>query len=356
MTIKEPKSKKDKLRDKAESKIIKTRLKVVDTLYSQNGKPDSERTGFREIGKRFGKSHTWVADVANLAFKEKKTRKKDGKKYTKYIRHSDFMQRLARNKPGPKPRTYSQKRKAAKWDILETKAQYPQLGAAKINAIAGFPVSAPTAHSILMEAGFEPVSKHTGKVYKRFEMPYIDDMWQIDYVELGTDKLTGKKVESLSVIDDHSRYIFSANARISATTDDVIEILESIIAVYGCPKAILSDHGTQWAASNGGDTRFDRWCEDHGIVHIMGQVRKPTTQGKVERWHGSMRREAGLPEEATLEQYQRIMTGYVRFYNEVRPHWACDLKTPKQVYERGCVDRSISLLTPMLSFEAVCSQ
>ena len=143
-----------------------------------------------------------------------------------------------------------------------------------------------------------------GKVYKSFEMEHPNDMWQIDYVELGTDTLTGRKVESLSMIDDHSRFMFSANARISATTDDVLEFLEMAISIYGAPKKILSDHGTQWASNNGGDIRFDEWCKSKGIKHIMGQVRKPTTQGKVERYHGNIRREAYLPEEATVEEYQ----------------------------------------------------
>ena len=134
----------------------------------------------------------------------------------------------------------------------------------------------------------------------------------------------------------------------------MLDILDSIIAVYGAPKAILSDQGTQWAASNGGDTRFDEWCEKRGIKHIMGKVRKPTTQGKVERWHGSLRRESNLPPRATLEEYQRIMDEYVEFYNEVRPHWSCDLRTPAATYEMRHKDLAIASLASMESSWSLC--
>lgn len=220
--------------------------------------------------------------------------------------------------------------------------------------MTGSKLSAPTVHDILMKAGNEPVTMRLGRVYKSFERPFINDLWQIDYVELGTDIRTGRKVESLSVIDDNSRFIFSANARTTATTDDVLEILDSIIAEYGAPKAILSDHGTQWAANNGGDTRFDEWCERHGILHIMGQVRKPTTQGKVERWHGSLRRETNLPPSATLQEYQKIMERYVDFYNNVRPHWSCGLRTPGATYKERHKDLAIASLASMESSWALC--
>lgn len=56
------------------------------------------------------------------------------------------------------------------------------------------------------------MTKRKGRAYKRFEMENVNEMWQIDYVELGVDSTTGRKVESLSIIDDHSRAILSANA------------------------------------------------------------------------------------------------------------------------------------------------
>ncbi len=215
---------------------------------------------------------------------------------------------------------------------MAVKKQHPELGAAKISKMACSPVSAPTARKILYLAGYPPVTMRRGRKYRRFEKEYVNEMWQIDYVQIGWDSVTGRAVESLSVIDDHSRMMLTADAGITATTDDVIRILEEAIGVYGKPHAILSDHGTQWCSSNGGSTRFDEWCGRNGIEHHMGGVRKPTTQGKVERYHGSLKREAGLHETGTLEEYLAIIRRYVRFYNEERPHWALGLETPLKVF------------------------
>ena len=186
--------------------------------------------------------------------------------------------------------------------------------------------SHPTAYAVLKESGFPNVTMRLGKVYRSFEMLHANDMWQIDYVELGTDKLTGRKVEFLSVINDKSRRMLSHTVEVSATTDNVLSILEEYIERYGVPATILSDYGTQWAFNNGGDTRFDEWCGSKGIRHVIGGVRKPITQGKVERWHGSIRRGANLPDKATLEEYDVLMSQYIEFYNERRSHWALGLK------------------------------
>lgn len=243
------------------------------------------------------------------------------KKVCVYEMKHDVRTLIKRSKTGPAEGYLAPKTVIAIEAIVGTKEAYPVLGAAKINQIAESPVSAPTARKILYREGFPPVTKRKGRTYKTFEMEHTNDMWQIDYVELGTDRITGRKVESLSVIDDHSRMVLSANASVTATTDDVIRILEDAIRTYGAPCRILSDHGTQWCSSNGGTTRFDEWCLENGIEHIMGKVRKPTTQGKVERWHGSIRREAHLPSMAAVEEYQSLMKAYVDFYNNIRPHW-----------------------------------
>lgn len=331
MTKKESITRKEKQRFKREEKIESERARVVELFISENGRPDKERSSYRIIAKRFDKSHMWVKDIKDRSLIAVHKVKK-GVKYTVYHKVSNYKQSLKRCRRGPPPGTYSKRRIDATQIVLDTKKKYIHLGAAKIVMIAGVPLSAPTVHNILMNAGYEPVTMRLGKVYKSFERDHPNDMWQIDYVELGIDSLTGRKVESLSIIDDHSRFVFTPNARISFTTEDVLELLEYAISIYGVPKEILSDHGTQWASNNGGDTRFDEWCKSKGIKHTMGRVRKPTTQGKVERFHGTLRREADLPKKATVEEYQRILENFVEFYNWKRPHWSHNLDTPAKRY------------------------
>lgn len=136
MTKKEPMSRKEKARFKAESEVQAIRAKAIEILVADNGKPDKERRSFREIGRMYNKSQTWVADIAKKCLTKKKL-KRNGLEYTKYCKNSNYRQLLARGKRGPVPGTYSQKRIDATKEILEIKRQNPKLGAAKINAMTG---------------------------------------------------------------------------------------------------------------------------------------------------------------------------------------------------------------------------
>jgi len=151
-------------------------------------------------------------------------------------------------------------------------------------------------------------------------------MWQIDYVHVGHGS------HLLSVMDDCSGMILSADIRRTMTTDDVLDILDVCFEQYGRPKVILSDHGTQWYAVAGGDARFDRMCMKRKIKHIMGRVNHPQTQGKVERWHRSLKFESEIKNSDTLEGKRKVLDEYVDFYNAVRPHWGIYLKVPDSVY------------------------
>ena len=101
---------------------------------------------------------------------------------------------------------------------------------------------------------------------------------------------------------------------------------------HGTPKTILSDHGTQWYSTHGGDSRFDEFCDEYGIDHRMGGIRRPTTQGKVERWHGNIRRETDIDKADDIEEKRVILYDYMDFYNGIRPHHALGLRTPDEVY------------------------
>ncbi len=208
------------------------------------------------------------------------------------------------------------------------------IGARKIGLMSGVDASAPTVYKALRAAGYGPVRKQKGKHIKRYSRPAGNDQWNIDFVEIGTDVVTGKKVESLSVTDDHSRYTFSSDATIEATTEHVFDVLERLFRRYGTPRRIHSDHGVQWYSTSSGDSRFDRWCEERGIVHTMSPIRTPECNGKVERYHGCLRTEAGLPETGTVEDYQGILGRYRAFYNDRRPHCSLDYRTPAETYDK----------------------
>jgi hypothetical protein len=77
---------------------------------------------------------------------------------------------------------------------------------------------------------------------------------------------------------------------------------------------------------------FDAICRENGIEHLLTQPRSPTTTGKIERFHRSMRAEflSGRDAFTSLKVAQQALDEWVDFYNTARPHQAIDMLTPAQ--------------------------
>jgi hypothetical protein len=128
----------------------------------------------------------------------------------------------------------------------------------------------------------------------------------------------------VSGIDDHSRFVVSACVVARATARPVCDALELAMGRHGVPEAILTDNGKVFTARFGpgpGPVRFDRICINNGITHILTAPRSPTTTGKVERWHKTLRREfLNGKVFADLADAQAQLDGWVHEYNYERPH------------------------------------
>src|SRR6202035_4194290 len=101
---------------------------------------------------------------------------------------------------------------------------------------------------------------------------------------------------------------------------------------FGIPGEVLTDNGKQCTDrfGKGGEVLFDRICRDNGITHRLTQLRSPTTTGKIERFHGSLRRELlddAVPF-ADLAAAQAAVDAWVREYNTTRPHQAIGMAVP----------------------------
>ena len=104
------------------------------------------------------------------------------------------------------------------------------------------------------------------------------------------------------------------------------------LRAFGVPGEVLTDNGKQFTDrfGKGGEVLFDRICRDNGIVHRLTQPRSPTTTGKIERFHGSLRRELlddAVPF-ADLAAAQAAVDAWVHEYNTVRPHQAIGMAVP----------------------------
>ena len=111
---------------------------------------------------------------------------------------------------------------------------------------------------------------------------------------------------------------------------------------------MLSDNGKQFTDrfGKGGEVLFDRKCRDNGITHRLTQPRSPTTTGKIERFHGSLRRElldAAVPF-ADLATAQVAIDAWVNEYNTARPHQALGMATPAERFSTAAAQAEQDLL------------
>ena len=170
----------------------------------------------------------------------------------------------------------------------------------------------------------EPEARRRKKAdYKRWEWARPMELWQVDVVG-GVMLADGWKASIVSGIDDHSRFIISAHVVLRATARPVCDGLVKALRTFGVPSQVLTDNGKVFTGRFGpgtGEVLFDRICRENGIKHILTAPRSPTTTGKVERWHKTLRREfLNGKVFASIEDAQAQVDGWVREYNFDRRH------------------------------------
>jgi transposase InsO family protein len=170
--------------------------------------------------------------------------------------------------------------------------------------------------------------------YKRWERSRAMELWQMDIVG-GVHLADGAVAAIVSGIDDHSRFCVSARIVLSATARPVCDALARAMAAYGIPEAVLTDNGKVFTARFGpgnGEVLFDRILRENGIRHLLTAPRSPTTTGKVERFHKTLRREfLDGKVFVDLEGAQAELDRWVHHYNHERPHQGIGMVAP---YER----------------------
>lgn len=219
--------------------------------------------------------------------------------------------------------------------ILEMRASHPAWGGKKIKAAlesAGYSriPSAKTCGNILRRYGMiDPAESQKHTPFHRFQRENCNDLWQIDFKGdflLGD----GNRCYPLDILDDRSRYCIQISPKSSAS--GVIDSVTLAFQEYGLPNSILSDNGAQFSGFRGGYTQFERWLMDLDVLPIHGRIMHPQTQGKVERFHRTMKAEALRTTPANLEHAKQLLSDWRWRYNELRPHEALGMKTPASVY------------------------
>lgn len=168
--------------------------------------------------------------------------------------------------------------------------------------------------------------------FTRFEKEHCNVMWQTDFK--GEFKMDDNNYcYPLTILDDHSRFSLKIAPRLS-TANVVIPVFLEVFREYGMPESILSDNGAQFAGFKKGYTQFERWLMDLDILPIHGRIKHPQTQGKIERFHRTMKQE--LLNHVRIEDITDAEDKFSIWrnkYNNIRPHEALGMRTPGEVYK-----------------------
>ena len=151
--------------------------------------------------------------------------------------------------------------------------------------------------------------------------------WHVDVSYLN---LCGTFYYLCSVLDGYSRYVVHWDIQESMTEAEVELILERAKEKFpGAKPRIISDNGPQFIARD-----FKEFIRISGMTHVKTSPFYPQSNGKIERWHQSLKRECirpGVP--LSLEDARRLVAGYIDHYNRVRLHSALGYVTPQDKLE-----------------------
>ena len=221
--------------------------------------------------------------------------------------------------------------------VLALRAQHPAWGGRKLHhrlvADGLTDVPAPsTITTILRRHGLlAPVPPP--RDFVRFEHAEPNAVWQMDF--MGHRPLGTGRVHSWSLLDDHARFALDLAACATQQHAHVQTLLTQAFRQYGLPQAILCDNGSPWGtAGMGGLSRLEAWLLRLGVEPWHGRPYHPQTQGKVERFHGTIAQEVlGSHAPATLAEAQGCFDAFRASYNHERPHEALDHATPASRYQ-----------------------
>ena len=185
--------------------------------------------------------------------------------------------------------------------------------------------------------------------YRRWERARPMELWQLDVMG-GVLLADGQELKAVTAIDDCSRFALAVGLVERATTRPVCAVFAGLLARYGVPEEVLTGNGKVFTgryAARPVEVLFDRICRENGITHRLTAPYSPTTTGKIERFHGTLRREfltgTTFP---GLAAAQASIDRWLEEYNTDRPHQSLGRCTPA---ERFAARTPVTVLPPDLT-------
>ena len=187
---------------------------------------------------------------------------------------------------------------------------------------------------VLTRAGLvtpEP-RKRPKSSWTRFQADQPNECWQSDFTHVRLSN--GTDIEVLAWLDDHSRYLLSLTCHRAVTVSDVVTTFLNACDRNGTPTSTLTDNGLVYTARHrGGRNAFEHQLRMLGIVQKNSRPNHPTTCGKVERLHQTLKRWlAAQPAPATPTALQTLLDQFRHEYNTQRPHKSLHHRTPQAAY------------------------
>jgi transposase InsO family protein len=192
----------------------------------------------------------------------------------------------------------------------------------------------------LVRAGvIEPVQRRWRREnWKRWERGTPMELWQLDTVG-GFLLADGASAKALTGVDDHSRFCVSARLMARERTQAVCDGFTLAMRAHGVPAQVLTDNGKVFTgrfAQPPVDVLFDRICRENGVDHLLTEPRSPTTTGKIERFHRTLRVEFDTRQVfRNLKTAQEALDEWVSYYNTQRPHQSLGDATPESRFRAG---------------------
>jgi transposase InsO family protein len=226
--------------------------------------------------------------------------------------------------------------------VLAVRQEHPSWGGRKIHHVLRLRGVEPLPHpntitGILHRHGLIDVeASRQRRPWQRFERTAPNELWQMDFK--GHFALTdGRRCHPLTVLDDHSRYGVVLAACANEQRGSVVAALTRAFRRHGLPEAMLMDNGPPWGKDFAHrHTQLTAWLMRLGIEPLHGRPRHPQTQGKNERFNGTLKREVIAGETFTsLGAVQRRFDAWLEVYNCHRPHQGIGDAVPASRYRQA---------------------
>jgi putative transposase len=226
--------------------------------------------------------------------------------------------------------------------IVQLKREHPSWGAPKLRERLrrkhpDVPLPAiSTVHAVLdrhdlVSRGRKARYKAQGTALSRPTVP--NDLWCADYK--GEFMLADRRYcYPLTITDFASRYLISCEALANTRAQYAFSAFERVFKEFGIPRAIRTDNGVPFASSHAlfGLSKLSVWWLRLGIQLERIKPGNPQQNGRHERMHLTLKKEATRPAARNLLQQQGKFDDFIRDYNQERPHQALNMRCPAEIY------------------------